>query len=100
MAVGTDLWNWSLAREELLPVTIQASCMFRKFSYIRKSSIALPNFLPVFGGKLMTRATREVFSVDVSGVRKTRVVNNRLAAARLRTVLAFSGDAAQKDGDG
>jgi hypothetical protein len=54
MAVGTDLWNWSLAREELLPVTIQASCVFGKFSYIGKRCVALPNFLPVFRGKLVT----------------------------------------------
>jgi hypothetical protein len=53
MAVGTDLWNWSLAREELLSMAIQASCMFGKFSYICKRCVALSNFLPVFCGELV-----------------------------------------------
>ena len=72
MAVGTELWNWSLACEEVLPVAIQASCMFGKFSYIRKRSVALTNFLPVLSGKLVTCTARKLFFCNVSGMRKVR----------------------------
>jgi len=54
MTVGTDLRNRSSARKELLTVTIQTGCMFGKFGYIGKSSVALSNFLPILRGKLVT----------------------------------------------
>ena len=54
MAVGTNPGNWSFARKELLPVTIQAGCMFGKFCHIRKCCVALADVLPVFGWKLVT----------------------------------------------
>jgi len=66
MTVGTDLRSWSFAREELLPVTIQTRCMFGKLGHIRERRIAFANFLPVFGGKLVTRVTREFFFANVS----------------------------------
>jgi hypothetical protein len=53
MAIRADLWNRPLACEELPAMTIEAGCMFRKFSYIRKRGVALSNFLPVFSGKLV-----------------------------------------------
>ena len=70
MAVGTDLWNRSLAREELPAMTVQARGMFGKFSYIRKRSVALPNILPILSGKLVTRTTSELFFRNVSRMRK------------------------------
>ena len=68
MTVETDLWNWTLTREELLSMTIQAGCMFGKLSHIRKRGITLAHFLPVFSRKLVTRATREFLLIYMCGV--------------------------------
>lgn len=59
MTIGTDSRNRTLAREELLSMTIQTGRMFRKLRHIRKGSVAFTDFLPVFGGKLVTRLARE-----------------------------------------
>ena len=99
MTVGTDLWNRPFARKELLPVTIQTGCMFGKFSYIKKRHIALPNLLPVFGGKLVTRGTSECLFVDVCGMREARVITHWLDTAGLRTALRLSRRDGQSNSD-
>src|SRR6185295_4851048 len=70
MTVRTDLWKWALPREELLPMAIQASCMFWKLGHIRKCGVAFAHFLPILGRKLMTRTTREFLFSNMSGVRE------------------------------
>jgi hypothetical protein len=89
MAVGTDPRDRPLTREELLPVTIQTSRMFRKLSHIRKRRVPFTNFLPVFGGKFMTGATRELLLVDVSGMREVCIINGR-PLSWLRASLSFN----------
>jgi len=66
MAVGTDLRNRSLTREELLSMTIQTGAMFGKLRYIRKRRVAFADLLPVFGWELVTRVTCEFFFGNVS----------------------------------
>jgi len=63
VAVGADLWDRPLTREELLPVTVEARCVFGKISYVRKCCVA-------FSHHLVTCAAREFFFRDVSGVRE------------------------------
>ena len=70
VTVRTDPRNRSLVREELLSMTVQASCVFGKLGHVRKRRVALANFLPVFSGKIVTRTTREFLFVDVTRVRK------------------------------
>ena len=64
VAVRTDLRNRSLAREELLSMTIQARCVFRKVGEI-------------FANYLVTRIALEFFFSHVSGMGK-------VGSARLR----------------
>ena len=54
MAVGTDAWRRTLAREELLPVTTETRLMFRILSHIRKRIIALAHVFPILGWKRVT----------------------------------------------
>jgi hypothetical protein len=59
VTIGTDLWDRTFTREELLPVAIQARRMFGKLGHVRKRGITFTNFLPVFSGNLVTRIARE-----------------------------------------
>ncbi|HEV8137109.1 MAG TPA: hypothetical protein VGP85_20710 [Pyrinomonadaceae bacterium] len=70
MTVRTDLWKWSLTREELPPMAIQASCMFWKLGHIRKCGVAFAHFLPIVCRKRMTCTTREILFSNVSGMRE------------------------------
>ena len=65
VAVRTDLRNRSLAREELLSMTIQTRCVYRKVGEI-------------FASYLVTRIALEFFFSHVSGVRKVGVIRARL----------------------
>ena len=40
VAVGTDLWSWPFAREELLTMTTQARLVFGKLSHTRVTRTA------------------------------------------------------------
>jgi hypothetical protein len=91
VAVNADLRNWSFVREKLLSMTIQARRMFRKLGHIRKRRVAFANVFPIPGGKLMTRATRELLFRNVSGMRKARVVNRRWTLMGLRASLSLGG---------
>ena len=91
MTVGTDPWNRPLTREELLSMTIQAGCMFGKLGHVRKRGIAFADFLPVFGGKLVTGVTPDFLFVDVCGVRKARVVNRSWALRASLSVSRYDG---------
>jgi hypothetical protein len=88
VTIGTNLRNWSLAREELLPVAIQTRWMFGKLGHIGKRRIAFADGLPVFSGKLMTRVAGEFLFPDVSGMGKARVINPGTLRG-LRASLAF-----------
>lgn len=92
VAVRADLRHGSLAREELLSMTIQAGCMFGELGYIGKRSVAFANFLPVLRWNFVTCTTREFLIRNVSGVRETGVIN-----ARLRTSLTRGRSAAQNN---
>jgi len=70
VAIRADCGCWSLARKELLPVTIQTRRMCGKLSNILESRIALADFLPVCSGKLVARITRQLLFCDVSSMRK------------------------------
>jgi hypothetical protein len=48
--------------------------MFGKLGDVRKRRVALANVFPVFGGKLVTRVTREFLLAGVSGMRELRVI--------------------------
>jgi hypothetical protein len=84
MTVRTDPRRRALTREELLSMTIQTRRMLWKLSDVRKRRVALANFFPVFGGKLMTRITREFVFGHVSGMREPGVIDRRRACASLR----------------
>jgi hypothetical protein len=77
VTVRTDPRRRSLTREELLSMTIQTRRMLGKLGDVRKGRVAFANLFPVFGGKLMTRVTREFLFADVSGMRKVGVVDPR-----------------------
>ena len=62
VAIRTDLRNRSLSREELLSMTIQTRCVFRK---VGDACVA-------FESNLVTRIARELFFTHMSGVRKVR----------------------------
>lgn len=68
MTIGTNPWNWTLARKELLPVAIQTRRMFRKLGHIRKRRVGFAYFLPVLSGSLVTRIAREFLFGYVSGM--------------------------------
>jgi len=76
MAVATDVWNWSLARKELRPVTTETTLMFGILRYVRKAFVTFPNFFPILGGKLVAclafalmrlREMRELTIVNARG---------------------------------
>jgi hypothetical protein len=54
VTVRADFRDRSLAREELLAMTIQARCVFRKLGDVRKCCVAFAHFFPVFGRRLVT----------------------------------------------
>jgi hypothetical protein len=70
MTIRADLWDRSLTREELFSMTTQAGCVFRKLGDVRERGVAFAHLFPVFGRKLVTRATREFLFRNVSGMRK------------------------------
>ena len=78
MAVRADSGGRSFASEELLPMTVQAGVVSRKFSHIWKRSVALSHFLPVVSGELVTGIARQVLPSNVSRVRELSVVGARL----------------------
>ena len=65
VAIGTDLWCRSLAREELLAMTFQARFVFRKVG-------------DIFTRNLVTGIARELVFSDVSGMREVGVIRPRL----------------------
>ena len=75
MAIGANARRWPLAREELLPVAIDAGLVFRKLSYILKRRVTLSDRVPVLGRKFVAGTALELLVGDVSGVGKLRVVN-------------------------
>ena len=81
MTIRTDLWGWSLACEELLPVAIETRVVSRELRYIRKGRIAFTDFFPVSSRELVARITSQLLLRDVSGMRKLRVNNARLCAS-------------------
>ena len=73
VTVRTDPRRRSLTREELLSMTIQTRRMLGKLGHIRKGRVTFADLLPVFGGKLVTRVTREFLFSNVRGMRKVRI---------------------------
>jgi hypothetical protein len=79
VTVRTDLWDWSLAREELLSMTVKTGHVFGKLGDIRKCCITFANFLPVFSRNFVTCIAREFLFPYVSAVRKVGVISARLS---------------------
>ena len=84
VAIRTNLWRRSLAREKLLPVAIETRRMLRKLGHIGKSSLAFANFFPVGSGKLVARIACQFLFGDVSSMRKVRIVSAGLNASLSR----------------
>ncbi len=76
VAIQANLRGRSLACEELLSMTIQARCMFRKIDDIRKRGVPFAHVFPVFGRKFVTGIAGEFLFVDVRTVRKFRVISS------------------------
>jgi hypothetical protein len=94
VAIRTNAWRGSLAREELLPVAIETRRMFRKLGHIGKSSFAFANFFPVGSRKLVARIACQLFFGDVSSMGKLRIVSAGLNASLSRGL-----NAAQNEGN-
>ncbi len=78
VTVRTDDRRRPFTREELCAMTVETGLVFGKVSHVGERIVALTNFFPVFRGKLMARITGKLLRLDVSVVRKSRVVDARL----------------------
>lgn len=70
MAIGTDHWGRTFAREELLTMTIQTCGVLGKITNVRESCVAFAQFLPVLRGKLVARIARQFLIFNVCRVRE------------------------------
>lgn len=75
MAVRTNCRRGTLAGKELLAMTIQTGRVFGKIGNVRKRSVALAKFLPVFRRNFMTRVASELLGDGVCLVRELCVIN-------------------------